>query len=338
MSVELTQSQISVGSPETASITKAVPRFYALAIAQTLSKILVVVTFFLISLGSFVRNEGAGLSCPDWPLCFGRAVPPMSFQIFLEWFHRLIAGSVSIGILTVSTLVFTNLSMRKLVGKWCALALLLLAGQVALGGMTVLGLLHPGWVSSHLAVGLAFFATLVAIRLKLRELSGSGNPSKNPLLTVCFRSLSNERGFSAYATVVLFAIYIQCLLGGGVSTNYAGLACGAEFPKCNGAWWVRWADFEGLVRFHWVHRLGAAAVTVLVLGYFAGLLFKSNELPGRVKSWSMLAAFLLALQIFLGIGNVIWKLPVLMSVAHLAVAALLVGSFVVIVYELRRAN
>ena len=47
--------------------------------------------FLLIVVGSIVRTTGSGLSCPDWPLCHGQLIPPMQFNILMEWLHRLIA-------------------------------------------------------------------------------------------------------------------------------------------------------------------------------------------------------------------------------------------------------
>lgn len=325
MSVELTQPQIVLRSDKTS-------RFWVLSVTQVLSKILVGVTFFLISLGSLVRNEDAGLACPDWPLCHGKVIPPMDYQIFLEWFHRMVAGSVSVGVLALSILVFSNMSLRKLVGSWCVAALVMLVAQVVLGGMTVLGLLHPGWVSSHLAVGLAFFGVLIVISLKLSELSGRGRAE--PLLAVCFRIGSRSSSLSNLAAVTLFAVFAQCLLGGGVASNYAGLAC-PDFPKCLGEWWP---PFEGIIRFQMIHRIGALVVTLLALTFMVAVWANKKLLPKSVFRWTSVAFALLGLQVFLGIGNVIWQLPLLMSVAHLSVAALLIGSFVVVFYEIRRAN
>ncbi|MDP9145776.1 MAG: COX15/CtaA family protein, partial [Actinomycetota bacterium] len=61
--------------------------------------------YALIVLGAIVRTTNSGLSCPDWPTCYGhwvplpsdlRAVPDIGYtytQIMLEWSHRLIAGA-----------------------------------------------------------------------------------------------------------------------------------------------------------------------------------------------------------------------------------------------------
>ena len=41
-------------------------RFATLALVASLA------TYLLIVLGGLVRATGAGLACPDWPLCHGR--------------------------------------------------------------------------------------------------------------------------------------------------------------------------------------------------------------------------------------------------------------------------
>lgn len=275
-----------------------------------LSALLAGMAFVLVSLGGLVRNKGAGLSCPDWPLCFGQVIPPMNVQVFLEWFHRLIAGGVSTLLLTVSVVVLSDPHLRKKAGRYCGVALGILFVQIVLGGMTVLGLLSPKWVVSHLATGIAFLGTLAWISRSLWD--------KNQLKP----TFSIQAKFAA---AVAGLVYFQIVLGGLVSSQYAGLAC-PDFPTCNGSWIP---PFEGLVRFQFLHRLGALAVTIAV----ATLALSLKQMP--FLRGVLLA--LLSVQLFLGIGSVIWQIPVLMSVAHLAVAALLFATLLMVVYEFRRS-
>src|ERR1022692_2445566 len=56
-------------------------------------------TLVLIAAGALVTSNDAGLSIPDWPLSYGKLVPPLIGGIRYEWTHRAIAGTV--GMLTL---------------------------------------------------------------------------------------------------------------------------------------------------------------------------------------------------------------------------------------------
>ncbi|MGO4222223.1 heme A synthase [Lysobacter sp. TAF61] len=75
----------------------------------------------VIVFGAFVRLSNAGLSCPDWPTCYGRAAwPTVAHEItdhaatairpvevhkaWREQFHRMIAGALGLLVLTLALL------------------------------------------------------------------------------------------------------------------------------------------------------------------------------------------------------------------------------------------
>ncbi len=313
-------------SPSANRPTQTAPKGLVMPSARVLLAIastgLTVLIFFLISLGGLVRNAGAGLSCPDWPLCFGQVVPPMNMQVFLEWFHRLIAGSVSTALFGLSAVIFYKADLRRKLGKICAAALGLLAMQVVLGGLTVLGLLNPKWVSSHLAVGLAFFGTVLWLTLSIRDLNRAPSlPSRRTL----------SRGFVGLATATTAVLYAQTLLGALVSSNYAGLAC-PDFPTCNGKWVP---VLDGLVRFQFLHRVGAVVATLFIVALC--VMAVGRQISARGRTALRLLPVLLSFQIFLGVGSVLLRLPLPMSVAHLGTAAALFGMLLVTTYEVRRS-
>jgi cytochrome c oxidase assembly protein subunit 15 len=162
--------------------------------------LLAATTYCLIVLGALVRANGAGLACPDWPLCFGQLVPQFDFRVALEWGHRVLAGLVSLGLLALSWAGWRREELRSRLKPRLAMAWALLATQVVSGGLTVLLGLAPWTVSAHLLLGNAFCLTLLG---------------------------------PALVAVTATCLLLQLVLGGLVAGHAAGLAC-PTFPTCDG--------------------------------------------------------------------------------------------------------
>src|SRR5436189_5966150 len=65
-----------------------------------------------IVLGGTVRGMGAGLACPDWPLCNGSLVPNVGDAgVLVEYVHRLVA--VFTGLFVLFTLLAAILWFRS---------------------------------------------------------------------------------------------------------------------------------------------------------------------------------------------------------------------------------
>ncbi len=57
------------------------------------TKVLLASVFIVILAGSIVRTTGSGMGCPDWPTCFGNAVPPtQEYQVHFQVNHHYKAG------------------------------------------------------------------------------------------------------------------------------------------------------------------------------------------------------------------------------------------------------
>src|SRR4029077_3229345 len=92
-------------------------------------------------------------------------IPPFEGHVLIEWFHRLLALLVSLMLFTTVGWSVARREVRARIGGLLGLAVLLLITQVLLGALTVWKLLSPAVVSSHLAVALLLFGTLLTLTL-----------------------------------------------------------------------------------------------------------------------------------------------------------------------------
>ena len=303
-----------------------------------------VLAFGVISLGAYVRLSDAGLGCPDWPGCYGhwlgvpdqaheqlaasQAYPERPVETVKAWkemVHRYFAGTLGLLILGIFLYAWRAESRRARSPALPTLLLGVVALQAALGMWTVTLLLKPMIVTLHLLGGMTTLALLLTLLL------GEARPASPQFSAEWLRPL---------AALGLVLVICQIALGGWVSSNYAALAC-PDFPLCQGQWRPsmdfaqaftlhrelghtgdgRLLSTEALTAIHWSHRLGALAVLVGV-GTLALALLRSAWPGGYFWGWVLFG--LLALQLGMGVANVLFALPLALAVAHnLGAAALL---------------
>jgi|GEM_PF-1960523 len=306
-------------------------------------------SWLVIALGAWTRLNNAGLSCPDWPLCYGHVLAPSHMdgrglftllQGYYEMVHRYLAGLLVLGILAVSWGVFRHDKERR-VSRWTTIVMLVvLCYQPWLGAMTVLDKLYPAIVSQHLLCGFALMS----------------------LLWWHYASLSQEPIYISYGSrylskcwlIALMALAIQISLGVWTSTNNAAISC-SQFPVCApGDWrmdWVRAFDLnrqlggyqqqpliqEAIRRtIQVVHRFGALGVGMLLFLVQALTIIKRPSL--RVVNLACYSMALLLVQVVLGIMNAVYARPLLFAIAHTLVAALLLWTVVATLAVLRQAK
>jgi heme A synthase len=279
---------------------------------------LVGLTFCLIVLGALVRANGAGLACPDWPLCFGTLVPRLDVGVGFEWTHRLVAGSVSLLFAALALAILRVPPARAAAGRALALAAGLLGLQVVLGALTVWKLLASWTVTAHLVAGNGFAASLLWIHLALRERAGSapaGPPAPGPLRRLL--------------PLAAAALALQVVLGGLVSSRYAGLAC-PEWPTCSGGEWF--PSWHGAVGLQLLHRGNAYLLVALIAASaWAG----AGTAAAARRGLRLLLALALA-QVVVGVANVRLGLPVEMTALHSALGAALVLTTTALLRRLAR--
>jgi len=125
--------------------------------------------FGTMLMGGYTSASGAGLACPDWPLCNGEAIPNLGVAaVAVEFAHRLFA--LSAGVLILAALLTTFLwfrSDRRLV-LIAATSFVLLAAQITLGMLTITSGLDSVIVTSHLGIATATFAATLSLAWVVR--------------------------------------------------------------------------------------------------------------------------------------------------------------------------
>ena len=298
----------------------------------------VLFALLVVSVGAYTRLADAGLGCPDWPGCYGfLTVPdqiedvelaetrypgaPVEFvKAWWEMGHRYIAGALLVLVFSMLVMAYRGREREDTPLALASVLMVIILCQAAFGAWTVTLKLWPQVVTAHLLGG---FTTLSLIWLLfLRQGGFSQIVAALPAPTLLARV--------AFAVVVL-----QIMLGGWVSSNYAALAC-YDFPSCDGTYAPPMDLQQGFNIFqsvgpnylggimtseartaiHWVHRIGAIIV-LLVVGGLVLQVVRQVAIVG----YALLAA--LVAQITLGILNVVWVLPLLNATAHNTVGALL---------------
>jgi protoheme IX farnesyltransferase len=288
-------------------------RFAKLAIAASIA------TYVLIAVGGLVRATDSGLGCPDWPLCFGRWMPPADLHAWIEHSHRLVAA-VAVGPLVGAVALITLLSRRRrdrvLLAAATAAGLLVIV-QALLGGQVVIQQLRRELVTAHLAMALS----VLALTIVIADRAASG-----PLPA---RRAGTPAGLIAATTAAVFA---QMLLGSWVTGHGAGLAF-PDFPLMDGSLLPALTAPEQAIQL--AHRALAVAVLGMVLWTAAAVRGSTRGRGPRRLAGAAVA--LILVQLVLGAANVWSRLSALFVVPHLAVGAALLAIMVWLYLSARRA-
>ncbi len=207
----------------------------------------------IVLTGAAVRLTGSGLGCPNWPKCYGSALPPLSVHALIEFGNRAISGLVGVLTVVAAVLAFTRRPFRRDLAMLALLLPLGVLAQAVLGGITVEQHLAPGFVMAHFSLSMIILIGAVALAWRARYEPGSRPRSSDRLTVWSVRSLAP-----------------LCAL-----TIFAGTAATAAGPHAGGSpgQRIRRLTFEGPNTLMWVvHRhatlaalLGIAVIAVWLL-------------------------------------------------------------------------
>ena len=283
---------------------------------KILSGLLLLLIFFQISLGSAVRLTGSGLSCPDWPLCYGLWFPDQDklskisdvnfefYQVMLEWIHRFNAAAFITPVTLLVFFVGLKVTKEKINKIILYIIILILALQGLMGGFTVFDKNSPWSVAVHLGLALSFMFLVLKIflvSLNINLVSGI------PCIT---KKISTLIG----AIIIVLA---TMLMGAIVSKSGSSLACDI-WPLCSNDG-VSIFQYNKII--HLSHRILAIISTIFV--FLIVNLYKDVVQYKIIFVLRNILISLIILQILIGATVIFTELNLFIAMLHQAIAVIL---------------
>jgi heme a synthase len=243
----------------------------------------------IVLTGAAVRLTDSGLGCPDWPKCYGKALPPLSTHAVIEYSNRAISGIVGVIAVAAFVLSFFRRPYRRDL-MWLSLTLPLgVLAQAVLGGFTVREHLAPGFVMGHFALSMIVLIGAVALAWRARYEPGA-------------RPRSRDR---AGVWVV------RALLPLGALTIFAGTAATAAGPHSGGVsgQHVHRLTFKGADTLTWVVHRHATIAALFGVAVIAVWLLERRRRDGRTIEPLTVLGVLLAAQGLVGSVQYELRLP-----------------------------
>lgn len=132
---------------------------------------LTALVFLQIFAGAVMRHLGAGLAIPDFPLSFGRVIPDfVSKEVISAYVHRAGGFVVAFAVLAMALRLLRYERNHPLRGL-AQLMLVLVSGQVLLGGYVIWSGKQPYITSLHVMLGASILALSVILTLSARTLA-----------------------------------------------------------------------------------------------------------------------------------------------------------------------
>ncbi len=312
---------------------------------------LVILTVIVIGIGGTIRIYDAGESCPDWPTCFGTfgfdisedeqgewwdANPEeadsrgsghryTSFQIFTEWFHRLLAGAILGPLVILNWIVIKSDDEKSSRSKRAAAAsLILILWQGAVGWLTV-ELDNEHWsVALHLGSALAFLLCLIWLWMELCK-DDDELPNWLTFDPLLAKKWGPILGWMSLGT--LFTLFSGAFVSTTPGANYGcGIGGFAEsWPLCNGEVFPAIEDWE--IQSQVIHRWLVGAIGAFLIS--ASYMIRKDCAHGQggtvLKTWIFAATLIYVANVALGGLYILSWEPdgffEFLSLAHLMVAA-----------------
>jgi cytochrome c oxidase assembly protein subunit 15 len=257
----------------------------------------------IVLTGAGVRLTGSGLGCPDWPKCYGHALPPLSTHALIEFGNRALSGLVGVIALLTAALAFTRRPFRRDLALLGVLLPLGVIAQAVLGGFTVRDHLAPGFVMAHFALSMIVLIAAVALAWRSTHEPGSRPRSTDRL------SVWSVRALAPLGAVAIFA---------GTAATAAGPHAGGSPGQR-----IHRLHFKGAETLNWlVHRHATIAALFGVAVIAVWLLRRRRGAAQEALEPVTVLGVLLAAQGLVGSVQYELRLPTDMVWVHVGLATL----------------
>ena len=284
--------------------------------------------FLQIILGAWVRLTGSGMSCPDWPLCYGFIFPTPTkietianvnytyFQIFLEWIHRanaaLVIGPIC---LIFSFFIILNKSINAFFNKFAYLLLILILIQGGLGGLTVFKSNIPWSVAIHLIFAFLLYLTTLLIIIKTYDISNN--------TFIANRSIK----FFTFSSGIL--TMCAAALGAFTSKYGASLSCNL-WPGCSEKFLPNFNDMFQVI--HFSHRIIAMLLVLVLVSLFVMISKYFKSVSNSIKLILLFMFIIILFQVVIGALLIYLEVPIWMGIFHQSVG-LFLFTLIVLLYS-----
>jgi cytochrome c oxidase assembly protein subunit 15 len=137
------------------------------AILRRVATITTALIYVQVIVGATMRHSDAGLAIPDFPLVFGKLLPPhWTPEIAIHYAHRLGALIVSLAIIATAGHVFYHHASRRELRRPATLLVCLVLTQVTLGAYVIWSEKHVAINTAHVVVGALTLATSLVLTLR----------------------------------------------------------------------------------------------------------------------------------------------------------------------------
>ena len=323
---------------------------------STLPLVICAMAILIVVVGGTIRIHDAGESCPDWPQCFGTWGFNISedeqqqywedhpdeidsrgedhrytvFEIFVEWFHRLLVGIIAIPIALNVVLMH---KLKHIYGKRVftvsVVAAILLVIQAIAGMITVVFDNEDWTVALHLSLASIFTSLFIFQFMEMSVREGK----RWSFIRISASARQHLRIDIIRAVV---AIGILLVLGAWVSSTSGGeynKACSVGFPdgwpQCQGDFFPAINENGTIVAgvlIQMIHRIGAIFVgffLILAAAKIREYVRVQDESAQPVSTMFEITTGIWLLNVLIGGMYIIFakadEFPELLSLLHLVV-------------------